>query len=373
MTPLAYAMQTQFYGAGLQTQLPTPNTLKVTQQEFAHDVAQMEFWGGNVDSDSLESGMPMFLQFGRPPLMRAFYGYVNHASRVNNSLTGDAVGRNALRITCVGASWPMKETHTTAYFNMTSTQIVEQIAATYGLVTNIVPDSTVWSVKNQAGQTDWQFICALMQEIGYTLYCSGVTIFASPRTTDPNSLTSVAVVYDYKANPTGLPIFTPTLGSNNPTGGQLRNRQLAAIDPRSGQVVYSAVSGSPGPAVLGGVQNTPPFTETEQCSAQSLQEVQSKVNGAGQANQLYITAEATGSGNPAIGQGSLVFVQNANGGQNGLWFTTKAIHSMNPQTYTLDMCFGRDSVGATVNAVILPQTSIPPTGVLNGAGNWVAA
>jgi len=371
---LPYSASVAFYNSTLQLPLANPNVLTITQEEFAHDVAVMEFWGGDVDDAALASGMPMILTFGTPGLMRVFYGYVNHVTRTNvaASTAQTLTSRNAITVTCVGASWPMKAPGTVAWYNLTASQIVQSIADQFHLGAQIAPHATVWPVRQMAGQTYWQFCAWLAQLVGYTFYVSGATLVFKPRQTNPSALTSVVAVYDYKHNPAGLISFSPTLGANAPTGGHLAQRQLAGINPRTNQVVYTQLAGPAAPTQLGSVANTPVFRSVGHATFHTQQEADTLIEGAGNLNQLYITATGMTSGNAAISQGSLVFVQNANGSQNGLWLVTKAVHRLDTTTYATDLTFGRDSLGGANSLGYVPQTKVPAPAYLRN-GWWVAA
>jgi hypothetical protein len=372
--PITAPFSTSVMFTGTQQPPLGPNTVKVTQCEFAHDVATMQFWADDVDSSGYISGSPMLLTFGNSTDgQRIFYGYVNHAGRVNNALstTKTLTDRNSTIVTCVGASWPMKQPDTKCYSNMTSSQIIESIAQQFGLASLVVPTSTVWATKQMAGLSYWQFAVALAQLEGYTFYCSGVQLTFRPRQTNPNNLTGLVAVYDYRYNPSGMPIFTPEIGSNSPSGGQLRNRQLASIDPYTGQIIYATAQGTTTATTLGVTPDTAPFNLVQHDTVQSQAEANTKVTGAGMLNQLYITANAVSAGNPTISQGSLIFVQNANGSQNGLWFVTEASQQLNAQNYSTHLCLGRDSRGTTTSISGGPQFSSPPTAGLKN-GFWVA-
>lgn len=373
MTTLPFFSTVQFSGAGISTQTLGPNTLKITQNEYMHDTGVMEFWGGDVDADALISGTPMILTFGTASAQRVFYGYVNHPQRTNNSFTSASTltQRNAVTVTCVGASWPMKQTGNQVFTSMTTWQIIQNIADQFGLDTDIVPDTTLWPSKQMAGATYWQFCVGLAQQIGYTFYCNGIQLVFKPRQTNPAALSSLAAVYDYTNNPAGLPIFNPTLGATSPMGGQLANRQQAGINPRTMQPIYSQVSGSPTTSMLGSVTVPPAFNKTQHYTVSSQEEANTKTGGAGALNQLFITATASAAGNPFVSQGSLIFVQNANGSQNGLWFVTGAMHCFNTQTYSMNLDLGRDSMGVTQNIYLLPQTQASPAAALTN-GSWVA-
>lgn len=369
---IPFSASASFYGS-LNSPALGPTTLSITQQEFAHDVAVMSFWGADIDSPALTSGLPMLLSWGRPSAKRVFYGYVNHAERVNNAFPGVSYAdRNSVIVTCVGASWFMKQTDTRVWYNYTASQVIAEIAALFRLDTNIVPDSTVWPSLQMAGKNYFQFCVMLAERIGYTFYCSGCQLVFKPRQTSPNNLGALAAVYDYRADPSGMPLFTPTLGATSPGGGQLANRKLAGINPRTNQVVYVEVAGSPSPTTLGAQANNPVFDKTEHFTVNSQAEANSRASGAGALNQLYITASALVGGNALVSQGSLIYVQNANGSENGLWWVCKVVHRLNKLTYEMDLTLGRDSLGATASMTVTLQIKTPPSASLIGA-IWVAA
>src|ERR1019366_6998583 len=151
----------------------------------------------------------------------------------------------------------------------------------------------------------------------------------------------------------------PALGETSPDGGQLANRFAANINPRTTSVMYSAQSGTPTPTTLGGIVPPPVFNRAEHYMADTLAESDTKMVGTSQDNQLYLTATARAVGDPTISQGSLIFAQNANGSQNGLWWVCEATHVIDTKTYSLDVALGRDSLGVTGTLQRFPQTASP--------------
>lgn len=369
---LPFYSSVQFYGA--QLPLLGPNTLQITQQEFAHDVAVATFWADDVGADSYASGMPVKIAWGRPSVQRAFYGYVNHPQRMNNALLGtDLMGRNSTTIVCMGASWPMKQSGTYTYQGMTASQVVAKICSAFGFALDIVYDETVWPVLHMAGMSFWSFCVMLAKRIGYTFYVSGMTAVFKPRQTDPTQINGLVAYYDFRQDPGGLPIFTPTLGATNPSGGELANRTLYGIDPRTTQVVMATELGNPAPVTLGQFPDTPVFNRVEHDTVRTQAEATTKLRGTALENQLYITASAYAAGDPLVAQGSLVFVTNANGSQNGLWFVTKCVQTVTTTSYSMDMELGRDSLGSTTSIRGIPQTTISPSVVLTNGGWKLAA
>lgn len=368
---LPFTASIQLFGS----QQPTfgPAGVRITQTEFEHDIIEFETWADNVNADSYQSGMPMIATFGLPLVKRSVYGYVNHAERSNNALsTASSLKRNSTYVVCAGSTYWMKQTSNQVWYNTTASQVITQIAQAFGFDTDIVPDSTVWPCLAVGGQKIWQFCVGLAKRIGYTFYGNGVQLVFKPRSTNPKQVTGPVAVFDYRSNPSGMPVFQPQLGATSPNGGQLRDRQLAGVDPSTSQAYGATVSGSPQAALLGKVQDTPLLVETCQATTASAGEATAKVQGTALSNQLYITAQAIVNGDPLISQGSLVYIANANGAQNGLWFVTKAVHEITKQNYTTTLSLGRDSLGATAVINGVPPTTPLPAASLSG-GMWVAA
>jgi hypothetical protein len=366
-----YSVDVQYFGQ--QKPSTTPHTVVINQEEFKHDTVVLTTWADDANADSYASGMPMAVTWGRPAVRRSFYGYVNHVIRNNNQLLGaDLMARNSTTVVCVGASYPMKESGTQTWHGQTATQVVQSIADTFGLAANITPHAQRWPVLHMAGLTYWEFCVRLAHRIGYTFSCSGVQIVFKPRNTNPLQVSGLVAFYDYRYDPGSLPVFSPMLGANNPMGGILANRNLMGINPRTSQLIYATVPGNAASANLGLYPDTPPFDKTEHFTVRAQDDANTKIDGAGLKNQLYLTATAHAVGDPLIAQGSLVFVANANGSQNGLWFVTKCVQTVHPKGYSMNMELGRDSLGVTAQVSGITQIESPPGARLAGS-TWVAA
>lgn len=347
--------------------------VSVYQKEFMHDIAVFTMWADDVDADSYYSGMPMQLVFGRPGASRTFYGYVNHPQRSNVKKAGATkLEANSVTLTCVGASFWMKQTDTKSWSNYTASQVVQAIATQFGLDSNVVDHSTVWPSLQMHGRSYWEFCVDLAQRIGYTFYCNGIQLVFKPRNTDPMNLVGFVRAFDYKNDSPAIPEFKPMLGAANPSGGTLANRQMATIDVNTGTVAIGVIQGNPSPSLLGTVTEAPVFNFTDQRTVGSAQELYAKLNGVALSNQLYITAEAKVMGDSRLSQGALVYIANANGAQNGLWFVTSACHHISLNTYEIDLCLGRDSRGAVTIYNFPTNTNMVPLAMVQ-SNKWIAA
>jgi phage protein D len=357
----------------LRTPAGNPSTVEISQCEYKQDVADLLFWGGDINQSALASGTPISVQWGRSPKTRFFYGYVNHAERVNNNASKTSLTqRNALRVVAVGASYFMKQTDTKSWTNYTASQVATEIATNFHLSTSgIVAHTTQWPSLQMAGQSYFQFLCSLAKRIGYTFYVNGVQLVFKPRSTNPNSMNTVVASFDYKNDPSSVMKFMPQIGATAPSGGQLANRQLSGIDPRTNQVVTTVTAGSAQTSLLGNAVATPIFNMTQHQTVDSQAEANAKGNGEGTTNQMYITATAEVIGSPFVAQGSLVFFGNANGSQNGLWYVMEADHCLNRFRYVTNLKLGRDSLGATTSTYVNPPTQkLPSATLVNGV--WCA-
>lgn len=369
---IPYSVDARFFG--IEQPALGPYSVVIRQQEYQHDIAEVTIWADNVNSDSYASGMPVQIIYGRPQALRMFYGYVNHAERLNNKLhPATLVEANATVITCMGATWWMKQPDTRVWRNRTIPQVIASIAELFGFDYSLGTDSTVWPTLPMSGMSYWSFCCALAQRLGWTFYGNGIQLVARPRATNPANLTGYVALYDQKVNLSAIPAFTPVVGVNSPLGGQLRVRQMASINPRTGNIATTVVNGNPAPTVLGTTLQEPIFTEIDHYVARSTQEAQSKTGGEALGNQLYIQASALVIGDANIAQGSLVFIKNVNGSQDGLWFVQAATHDFNLSTYALNLQLGRDSMGATMNIGAPPVGQALPKAVLSTSNRWVAA
>ena len=369
-----FSLNVSFSGSGLNTIASNPHDAQITQEEYTHDIAVFNVWAGDVTSNSLLSGTPMSAAWGSSFAMRHFYGYVNHAERLTNmKKSTNLIQRNALQVVCVGASWFMKQKDNRSWSNYTASQVATEIGQLFHLDTSqIVSHSTVWPSLQMAGRSYFDFLAMLGKRIGYTFYVNGISLMFKPRQTNPNNLGSLAATYDIRNNPSSMPIFKPQVGATSPAGGQLANRQIAGIDPRTTQPVLSVTSGSPASSKLGNAVPPPIFSYIHHETADSQAVANAYSTGAGALNQMFITADAEAVGNALVSQGSTLYITGANGAQDGLWWTTKAVHRLGAVQYTMDLCLGRDSMGATTSLSVLPRTQnfVKPN-LINGV--WCAA
>jgi phage protein D len=371
-----FFVSTQIAGSGLRTQIPVPSLVRIKETEYEHDMATVEYWGGDITTDSVASGVPIAITWGNANRSsRVLYGYVNDASRRTSSLSTatELTDRNALVLRCVGASWVLKQAGSASFHEMTIPQVISQIASQFGFSANVAAHPTVWSNLQMAGRTYWAFCVELAKRIGYTFYAINTQLVCKPRQTNPKQLASLAAVYNCKTDPAVMPTFIPTVGANSNFGGLLRNRQLSGIDVRTGQPIFASVNGAGTPTVLGAAADTPVFSSIEHMTVRSQADAEARIAGAGMLNQLYITAEAPGTyGDPAVSKGSLIFVSGANGAQDGLWYVCNALHEINKRLYQTDLDLGRDSTGATATLAVLPPTQALPGSKLVGT-SWRAA
>lgn len=136
-----------------------------------HERLNLYFKGVPIDeSISMASGDPVIFKYRRGLESATFNGYIHSVGQDNTS------GTNSTSVTCVGASYVMKDTDQQIYKNVSADQVVAKIARKYGFtpITQIHPRKRKSIV--QAGLTDWQMLTSLARQTGYALYPSNTSL-----------------------------------------------------------------------------------------------------------------------------------------------------------------------------------------------------
>lgn len=370
---IPFSAAAAFYADAPNTPLPNPAVLEICQEEYAHETAKMLFWGGDVDVSGLYSGTPVVIDYANADTGRTFYGYVNHTERNSTGFASvSLMERNSLTIYCVGASYFMKQPDTKSWFQTTLAPVVQQIAGLFGLSTSLQQDTTVWPSLQMAGQSYFEFLCKWAKRIGYAFYPSGPQLVFKPRQVNPRAIGAVAASYDYRNDVARMPIFRPVIGSTTPGTGRMRTRQVSGIDPRTGKLFTSTITGSGATSRLGTNVDSSVFTEINHEIFGSQAEATARVKGDALYNQMYLRADALAAGDPNVSAGSLIYVQNANGAQNGLWYVNKVRHCLDQNKYEMHLDLGRESRGPTkAIGTVKPFASQPKAKLVNKT--WRAA
>lgn len=362
---------------------------KLYMKAFSHDVAEM--WVQSVDdSDPVRwtTGVPLSVYYGRAPnQVDHFYGYVLDVQRNwGQTIRTPPMGR-MLRVTAIGASYPMKEDLTTLFHGMTSAQIATALAWAHYLDTDIPDTDWVWPTKSSSGRSEWSFLVELAKVSGLIMYCHGTQV----RMYDPlaplqrkNMVVPRFYEKDSGQAQTVLSFDTHLTEVSSEEGRRKRSRVVRGIDRITGQPIYAT---DPGPAPTLGQRNlAPAFTETvtdlvtvDQRAANAL------LSARGVENLFHHRAKARLSGDPRVTQQSPVVIEGLGQRDSGVWQVLEAVHHVRKRWYATDVVLGRDADFDTGQRPGLPDGVVrnrldpyasalappPPTVLVNG--QWRAA
>jgi hypothetical protein len=155
------------------------------QDVFAHDYAEVELRDWQVDPLNIKPGTLMVINIDG----RDHHGYVHDLKNEQN------VTSNFTKIGFIGASFVMKQSSQQIYRDMSSDQIVAEIAKKYNFAYKVTPHPRIYPQVAQAGMTDWELMIKLAKQSGYFLRAENTELYFHPLTEDFNKLITEAVSF----------------------------------------------------------------------------------------------------------------------------------------------------------------------------------
>lgn len=330
------------------------------QEIFAHDYATVEFRDWNLDPLNIKPGSLMTITIKN----KTYNGYVHDLKNHQTS------GKNFTKVGFIGASYVMKQASQKIYRNMSSDQIVAEIANKYSFAYKVTPHPIIYPQVSQAGMTDWQFMVRLAKQSGYFLRAENAEIYFHPLTEDFNNLITEAVSFqkaDGGFKPTNLiysfkPVISETLRH---FGFRKASTSIAGVDPVSGSSFKITKQDSFSPTRQ--FSNTDFFdAHATEAVANNYQMAKAYADAADEYSRFPYAAEVQTIGLSSIRPCLPVYLKNVGAEYSGYWTVLKVTHTvteehMNQQLYTCDMTVASDSLGE-VTANGLPKVpAVNPT------------
>lgn len=331
---------------------PLPNSparIEIIQSTFRHDMAVLTYY---VETDwwknRFKQGSPVVVTWGYTPRgLDNFFGKVLfNAPNVENE-------RHELRVVCIGTSFRLKDVDPAVHEGMSVEQslVLSLRSQKFSLITD--SSSATWpKLTRTVHETLWEYMVRMAHRAGHTLFCNKTTVcIFNPVDVMLANLASYPVFeYVYgRGNQFGTLVhFQPKLSDNG--AGSLANleQRSAGVDPRTGQVVMAAESGTR-LRRINPVTQPPLFPSYTTQPVHSLGEAQALATGSKKAVRWIMSAHARAYGNVRVTQGSGVLLRGLNAQDDGPWFVDKVVHELttddHPQQwrYFMDMELLRDS------------------------------
>ena len=332
--------------------LPKPQSIVITQKQYHHDVAVLEFPVLNEQAMSnLKTGVPISFTWTKDGRTGTWVGYV---AFVSSEIS--ATPRKRLEVHCIGSSFPLKTKKTRVFKNKTIPQVAEIIAKENGFKFIGEPNPRIFTQLTISGQSYWEWLQEQAKRIGYAMRVEGMTLVFRPidKLIDHSSSDTPVLSYFSNDFPTDVLEADRTLdyfkvlNGEYIEGGELRNtKTVSGVDPVTGKVLSSSRSPKNVGQNLRTVANDVFFQEHK--TGQVVHDSTSAAVAAeGAAHMARFSTPATVKcqGDPRVKPYAPVYVNGISESLDGYWITTSVKHFMTISgEYQLEMTVASDGLG----------------------------
>ena len=322
-------------------------SMTLLQQEYGHDVVSMVSYRDDNAPNRYSTGTPLTISWGLTNYrVEVFTGYVHHSEPIMLP-GGQPADRQMVKVVCVGASWLMKEQHRRIFNGRTIPSVIKEVLDGYRLSGQVTDDTRVWDSLAQAGESDWEFICALAKRLGWAVYPNNTDVAFRDRRVSPQTSRRTAKAFTAPGvgQPSGgmgqIITFQAIDGETTPDGGQKANRVLFGMDAMQG-TSFVVTQDQPEPT-LAWSSPDPVFLEFQNDTARDYAEASALVAGKTDVNRMYIQAKVEVQGEPAVRPGDVVCLLGMGAKNSGYWYVQSAEHELGVGSYTTHLTLGRDS------------------------------
>lgn len=322
----------------------------LSQKRYEHEIATIEIKDWGTEFDTIAPGEPVYVVITNKVESKTFYGYVHHIE-VDRS-----PGKFFASVTCVGGSFPMKQSRQTIFKDTTADEVIKKIATIHNFVCYAVPYSRVYPQISQAGLSDWQLMTRLAKQCGYTLRAQNTELYFQP------------IMEEYTKYRAEAPVFTMR-SLAHPDGSNLYSFKPIISESMTYDGETKAAVAVTGVDILAGV----PLTVTQQIrnkktrtkqqleffdkfstSTVALDQTVAKFEAEAAENRNYFPyrAEAEVLGNPNLRPDMPIYLNGVGQPYSGYWIILEAEHKIIEEgkslfLYTTTLKLGADSLGAS--------------------------
>lgn len=269
---------------------------------------------------------PVVLDYGRSPndIVR-WYGYVHHS----NGLSSNGSRSVSTRYVCIGTTLPLNTQRTRSWKNVSPTSIARQVGRANGLRTVISPSARRLTYWAQGGQSDFELLQDLADEVGFNCWVEGATLyFLDPRILLLGQPVQDIPVFSRSQQPgiydtlQNLSILAGTMVPR--ASGTTGTSTISGVDARTGKAIKASSSAAAGTATfLNSI--TTSRAVNNYADAQALMDARTR------ASSGWITMRAEVYGTAKVIPGSLVGIGGASVSPDmrGRWLVTSTKHLIN--------------------------------------------
>jgi hypothetical protein len=342
-----------------------PQNITIHQKMGNHDVLEIYY---NMNSSnyltSLTTGVAVEVTWSNDVTESTFLGYV-----ADLRFPTVQVIEKFLKITCVGASYPLKDGKSKIWKNVTASEVASELAESVGLIPKVTPSSVRYGQLSLTGESMWEKLQELAQRTGYGCQVFNAELHFHPIDIMINQFLTTMPVMAF-LNPEISPLNaleSPTLTFFEPTQGDYiesninarSTKILSGIDPITGKV--HKVTSSPNAIGEKLRANTKdPLFSSVNTSVVITDDVmgQNLADAKAQLSRLSIPASGNGQGDPRIFPWATIEVRNTGNTSDGFWVITEATHSIGLDgKYTVDFKCATDGIGLNQPSATRPSVA----------------
>lgn len=350
-------------------------SLVIHQEMGKHDIIEIYYSRfSSVFYKAIKTGVPVEISWRNDKVGSKFFGYTTDVSYT----TSQQLNRD-VKITCVGASYPLKERKSKIWVNKTAPEIASEIAKTFKLKPIVTPNPTRFTQQSMVGHSYWEKLNELAVKIGYGVQVIGAELHFHPidkmidqfMTTIP-TLSFKDPLQSPESNidlPT-LQFFEPTLGDHIESNPYSRSTNtVGGIDPLTGKPIQAKTSSNKVGKNLRSTTKDPLFSTIETRTVIASDSMAAALSASrAQLGRLSISAKGIGQGDPRIAPWKTIEVKGTGQVTDGFWVVKKAEHVIhNDGRYVVEFFCLSDGTGGNKPNATRPSSAglAPVRNILN--------
>jgi hypothetical protein len=343
----------------------TPYSLTITQSMGKHDVMEIHYSTINISYlKALSTGVAVEITWTNDKVSGTFVGYVSDLEYPTSSAI-----QKPLTITCLGASYPLKEKRQKIWKNATASEVAIDIARFNKLKPVVTPSDIIFPQISFSGHSQWQKLQELAKTIGYACQVIGVEMHFHPIDVIIDEfLTTIPVLAFLDPHITPMNQFaSQTLDHFESVQGDFGNfrgntkatKIVGGVDPLTGKIYRSTSSPTSVGKNIRTKSKDPLFYDID-TSAVVIDGITSQnlANANAQLARLSIPGYGFGQGDPRIAPWRTVEVRGTGEASDGFWIVANVVHTLNADgKYNVEFNCVTDGIGANKTSALRPSSA----------------
>lgn len=360
------------FGSKFEVNMPDFPTLKV-QPKFIrmyqkighHDVIELFYERFSPFlMKGLKTGVPITIIWQNDKAKGKFVGYTSDASHVSEQTI-----KRGVKVTCVAASYVLKEKKSKVWKNKTASEVVSDIAKTFKLKAVVTPTIVKYTQQSLAGVSYWEKLRELADREGYGFHVTETELHFHPIDTMIDKFMTVTPIMSFidpflnpvsEFNAQTLDSFTPVIGDYVQGEGHNRtNKTVSGVDPLTGKpLTHKATPQKSGKKLRKNVKDALFDSPETRVVVGSQQMAKAMASGKANLSRLSIPANGIGQGDPRIAPWRTIEVRGIDDVSNGYWIITSAYHSIHIDgRYQVEFTCATDGTGSNKQSNTRPSNA----------------